>query len=314
MRVGITLGDPAGIGPEITFKALGKIQGLADFLVIGDAGVWSKVSGSQRQKLRGIEFIDLGNIRQKYFRFGKISAENGRACIAYLDKALQLFKDKRIDCLVTCPISKEALRKGGIDFSGHTEYLAARTSRPDLVMMLLNQRLRISLVTRHIPLREVARSLKSRELAKNIVLSYQALKSLFAVKNPRIVVAGLNPHASDNGVIGREENYLIRPVLERLKKKSFLLDGPLSADVAIAKAARGEYDCVIVMYHDQALIPLKLLGNACGVNLTIGLPFIRTSPLHGTAFDIAGKGIADASSLTSAIKLAIRCALNQRKA
>ncbi|MCX5714003.1 MAG: 4-hydroxythreonine-4-phosphate dehydrogenase PdxA [Candidatus Omnitrophica bacterium] len=306
VRVGITIGDPSGIGPEITIKAMRKLKGYADFVVIGDACVWNKAAG--------IKFIDLGNVKKNDFQPGQVRGEYGRASIEYLDKALELLENRQIDCLVTCPISKEALNKGGFKFGGHTEYLAARANRHDLVMMLLNQCLRISLVTRHIPLKDVARDLKSEDLYKNILLTHWALKSLFAIKRPRIVVAGLNPHASDNGVIGKEENRLILPVLKRLKHKSISLDGPLSADVAIAKAAKNEYDCVIAMYHDQALIPLKLLGNASGVNLTVGLPFIRTSPLHGTAFDIAGKGLARADSLISAIKLAVKCTLNQKNA
>ena len=146
-----------------------------------------------------------------------------------------------------------------------------------------------------------------------MVKSYEALQKLFGIRNPRVVVCGLNPHASDNGIIGKEESRCIAPALARLKKKYARLDGPLPADSAVYLASRGRYDCVIAMYHDQALIPLKLFGNEGGVNLTLGLPFIRTSPLHGTAFDIAGRGIARADSLIAAIELACRCALRQRK-
>ncbi len=325
IRVGITIGDPSGIGAEITHKAIRKVKGLADFLVIGDAWVWDKATRpsrgfardslrSQGQKVTGTEFIDLENIKQKHFRFGKIAAEYGRASIEYLDKALELIKNKRIDCLVTCPISKEAINKAGFNFSGHTEYFADRCKADNPVMMLLNGRLRFSLVTRHIPLKDVAARLKREGLKKTILLSHKALKNWFGVRRPRFIVTGVNPHASDNGVIGKEEIRIIIPVVKGLKEQGIFIDGPIGADTAIAAAAHKKYDCVIAMYHDQALIPLKLLGNANGVNLTIGLPFIRTSPLHGTAFDISGKNLASEDSLISAIKLSIKCTLNQKKA
>ncbi|MCX5697810.1 MAG: 4-hydroxythreonine-4-phosphate dehydrogenase PdxA [Candidatus Omnitrophica bacterium] len=306
LRVGITIGDPSGIGPEVTRKAMRKIKGLADFLVIGDARVWNKVTG--------VEFLDLANIDKRHFQFGKITAEYGRASIQYLDKALDLIENKRIDCLVTCPISKEAINKAGFNFSGHTEYFAGRCKADNPVMMLLNDRLRFSLVTRHIPLKSVSDEIESGGLKRTILLSHKALKDWFGVSAPRFIVAGVNPHASDNGVIGKEEVRTIIPLLKGLKRQGIFIDGPIGADTAIAAAAHKKYDCVIAMYHDQALIPLKLLGNASGVNLTIGLPFIRTSPLHGTAFDIAGKNLASEDSLISAIKLAIKCTLNQKKA
>jgi len=179
-------------------------------------------------------------------------------------------------------------------------------------MLLLNKKLKFSLLTRHVPLREVPFKLDKEKIGKNIILTIRALKDLFAVRDPRIVVCGLNPHASDNGVIGDEENRMIKPALAKLRIKNVF--GPYSSDVAIAGALHRKYDCVIAIYHDQALIPLKLSGNNQGVNMTLGLPFVRTSPLHGTAFDIAGKNIASSDSLVEAIKLATRCALNLKKA
>jgi 4-hydroxythreonine-4-phosphate dehydrogenase len=180
-------------------------------------------------------------------------------------------------------------------------------------MMLLNKRLKISLVTRHLPLKDVPSQIKAGEIKKVILLTYAGLRELFALKKPRIVVCGVNPHASDNGVIGNEENDIIKPLIQKLKARIPAIAGPLSADIAIAKAVCGEYDCAVAMYHDQALIPLKVLGNQSGVNLTLGLPFIRTSPLHGTAFDIARGKRADPSSLISAITLAVQCTLNRKK-
>jgi 4-hydroxythreonine-4-phosphate dehydrogenase len=182
-------------------------------------------------------------------------------------------------------------------------------------MMLLNRHLKISLVTRHIPLLSVPAELDKDKLYKNIFITHNYLKRFFLLKEPRIVVCGLNPHASDNGLIGKEENRIIKPVLKGLKARIKHLDGPLSADVAIQKAYTKKYDCVIAIYHDQALIALKILDNKTGVNLTLGLPFVRTSPLHGTAFDIAAKpGLADPSSLMEAIRVAIQCTRNQKRA
>ena len=180
-------------------------------------------------------------------------------------------------------------------------------------MMLLNNQLKFSLVTRHIPIKDVSSVLSQEKLYKTIYLTHSALKRFFLISNPRIVVCGLNPHASDNGLIGKEEHLVMKPVLRNLRKFIKYLDGPLSADIAIQKAKEKKYDCVIAIYHDQALIPLKLSDSSSGVNLTLGLPFIRTSPLHGTAFDIAGHfNLANPASFLKAFKLAVACSINQK--
>ncbi|MFA5145286.1 MAG: 4-hydroxythreonine-4-phosphate dehydrogenase PdxA [Candidatus Omnitrophota bacterium] len=314
IKVGITMGDPSGIGPAITAAAINKLKRhRADFLVIGDEWVFNKASNPKLHP-QNYKFIDLHNVCRDNFSFGKVRAEYGRASIEYLDKALELLKDNSIDCLVTCPISKEAIKKAGFTYGGHTEYLSERTGAKDPVMMLLNKELRFALVSRHIPLKNVSSAISREALRKTISLARESLKKLFLIKEPRIVVCGLNPHASDNGSIGLEENKVIRPLLNKLKIKMKYLSGPISADVAIAKANRKEYDCVIAMYHDQALIPLKLCPGNKGVNITLGLPFIRTSPLHGTAFDIAANRIsANPDSLMEAILLAVKCAPNLKK-
>ncbi len=312
IKVGITMGDPSGIGPTIIAKALSKIKGLAEIVVIGDEWVFNRTSYIVHRTSR-TKFIDLNNVCRKNFKFGRIKAEYGRAAIEYLDKAMELIKKREIESLVTCPISKEAINLAGFGFYGHTEYLQERTKTKDIAMMLLNKELKFSLVTRHIPLKSVSGALTKDGLYKNIYITYRALKDLFHIENPRIVICGLNPHASDNGILGREENQLIKPVLNKLRSKVRYIDGPISADAAVLKAKQKKYDCVIAMYHDQALIPLKLLGSETGVNLTLGLPFIRTSPLHGTAFDIAETFSADPSSLIEAIKLAIKCTLNLKR-
>jgi len=315
VRLGITMGDPSGIGPAIICQALNKLVGLAEFVVIGDRWVFHKAIRLLGEKTPDLTFVDLDNIRHNAFRFGKVGAQFGRASIEYLDKALELIENNRIDCLVTAPVSKEAIKLAGPSFRGHTEYFAKRLNTKDLVMMLLNSRLRFSLVTRHIPLKEISRALNRQKLITTINITFEFLKKFFLINHPRIVVCGLNPHASDNGLIGKEENRIIKPVVKLLGKKIKSLAGPFSADVAIYQASLAKFDCVIALYHDQALIPLKLSDADTGVNITLGLPFIRTSPLHGTAFDISkNPRVANPASLISAIKLAILCAANQKKA
>lgn len=267
---------------------------------------------NEKLKIKNYKFVNLNNVNKKNFKFGKISAEYGRASMEYLNKALEMLKNKELDCLITCPISKEAINLAGYKYSGHTEYLSERANTKNTVMMLLNNKLKTSLVTRHIPLKDVSGALSQEKIENTILTTYESLKKLFFIKNPKIAVCGLNPHASDNGLIGDEENKVIIPALNKLRGKIKQLYGPIPADTAIAKTMLKQYDCVIAMYHDQSLIPLKLSG--AGVNITLGLPIIRTSPLHGTAFDIAGKNQADCASLNEAIKLAIQCSLNLKNA
>lgn len=314
------MGDPSGIGGEIIAASLARISKWGECVVIGDRRVFDKSAvrssclPAGRAQPTDVEFVDLKNVRHKTFSFGKIKAEYGRASIEYLDKALELLGSEEIDCLVTCPISKEAIHRAGYAYAGHTEYLARKTKARQVEMMLLCRDLRFLLATRHIPLKTVSYALRAQALSRAITLAYRSLKSYFAVRDPRMVVCGLNPHASDNGVIGDEEARIIKPVVRRLQPAMRHLDGPLPADVAIVKAKNREYDCAVAMYHDQALIPLKLLCGYAGVNLTLGLRFVRTSPLHGTAFDIAGKGKADPSSLIEAVKCALECTANLKRA
>lgn len=319
------MGDPSGIGPSIIKKTIGKLSGEAEFTVIGDRRVFDK-AGVCCNKTEKIRFIDLHNVHHKKFSFGKVRAEYGRASVEYLDKALELIRNKKIDCIVTCPISKEAINLAGFKYSGHTEYFSEHTKTRDIVMMLLNKELKISLVTRHIPLRDVPLNCDKEKIYKTIFLTSQELKRLFRIKKPRIAVCGLNPHASDNGIIGDEEARIIKPAVKKISKL-FTVEGPLPADVALARTIHKQYDCAVAMYHDQALIPLKLSDGFTGVssavrakargftgggvNVTLGLPFVRTSPLHGTAFDIAGNySLINPSSFIEAINIAIECVSN----
>jgi 4-hydroxythreonine-4-phosphate dehydrogenase len=306
------MGDPAGIGPEICAKAVSRLKGTADLTVIGDSWVYKKACLGRN--IRGAGFVDLANVDRKAFSFGRISAACGRASMEYLDAALALLAAGELDCLVTCPISKEAIDAAGFHYAGHTGYLAQQTGSEHAVMMLMNKELKFTLVTQHIALDRVAASLDTSRILDTILATGRALRDIFALRSPRMVVCGINPHGSDNGVIGDHESRIIAPAVRRARSSFAHTEGPKGADVAIAQACSGLYDGIVAMYHDQALIPLKLLGDKSGVNMTLGLPFVRTSPLHGTAFDIAGKDKACPDSTIAAITTACRCALNLKKA
>lgn len=310
IKVGITIGDPSGIGPEVTLKAIKNFRGTADFTVIGDSFVLGKLGFKKNAKL--FKLIDLNNIIKSKFVPGKVSCQSGKASIEYLDCALSLLKSNKIDCLVTAPVSKEAINLAGIKFIGHTEYLKEMSKSKFVSMMLLNDKMKFILGTRHIPLKDVASSLKKDEICNNLLLANASLKLFFNINKPKFIVCGLNPHASDNGLIGKEEKAIIMPAINQLTKRMNVY-GPMPSDVAIYKLNHGLYDCALCMYHDQALIALKLEKQNCGVNLTLGLPYVRTSPLHGTAFDIAGENIADPNSMLAAINLAIACTKNKNR-
>lgn len=315
IRCAITTGDPSGIGPETVVKALNsrQLRGAAEFTVITDRCVLNKYRSVEALKRRNISFLYMNNVPRKGFRFGRVRAEYGRAALEYLDKAIGLLKNKEIDCLVTAPMNKEAVNLAGYKFSGHTEYIARAFKAKDARMMLFNKRLRVALVTQHIPLKEAVKKIHSQDIFKTIVICAKGLKSLFGLKGPQIAVCGLNPHASDNGTIGNEEKEIILPAVKKALRLGIAAYGPYPADTIFNKALSGAWDCVICMYHDQGMIPLKLTGFRDAVNLTLGLPFIRTSPGHGTAFDIAGENKADPSSFIQAVKTAIQCARNLKR-
>jgi 4-hydroxythreonine-4-phosphate dehydrogenase len=234
--------------------------------------------------------------------------------IDYIVKAVNLTKDGQVSAMVTCPISKALMHKAGYLFDGHTELLAHLTNTKDYVMMLACESLRVSLATIHCALQEVPQRLNKDLIGKTIRLTYRALEDDFGIKRPYVAVAGLNPHAGEEGLFGLEDNKIIQPAVEDAKHAGFLVDGPFSADTIFYRAIRGEFDAVVAMYHDQGLIPIKLLHFSDSVNITLGLPIIRTSVDHGTAYDIAGKGVADPSSLIAAIKMAAAIAITRRKA
>jgi 4-hydroxythreonine-4-phosphate dehydrogenase len=302
------MGDPSGVGPEVTLKALAspKIKGLADFIVAGDRFIIEKAS-----RELGIKFaaplIDMGNVPQKIFAYGRSHPAFGKASMEYIDAALEIIGNKAADSLVTAPINKASINAAGYKgFKGHTEYLAEKTHAKNFAMMFVGKELKITLVTRHIAIKDLPKRLSEAKILSAIELTDKYLRKFFSLPAPRIGVAGLNPHAGEGGMFGCEEKLVIAPAIKKAAKHIESLTGPVSPDVIFNMALDGKFDAVVSMYHDQALIPFKLLYFNTGVNLTLGLPFVRTSPDHGTAFDIAGKGIADPSSMIEAIKLACR--------
>ena len=257
-------------------------------------------------RARRVSVVDLANVERRRWKPGLFSAPAGRASYAYLEEALRRWRQGRVQAMVTAPVTKAAIRRAGIPFIGHTEFLARATRSPRIAMMLIGGPLRVALVTRHLPIASVPRHVTPEAVRLAIHLTHRALRGWFGLRRPRIAVASLNPHAGEAGSMGQEEQRVLRPVIARLRHACPTLVGPLPPDAAFYDAYRGRYDAVICMYHDQALIPLKMVSRDAGVNITLGLPFVRTSPDHGTALDIAGRGIADPGAMIAAMTLAAR--------
>jgi 4-hydroxythreonine-4-phosphate dehydrogenase len=281
-RVGITLGDPAGIGPEIVQAALasGRLPETAEYSVIGSPVVCS---------------------------LGQPTQETAHAALNALEESAALALRGDIQAVVTGPIHKARMYEIGFRFPGQTEFFADRCSVKNFAMLLTGGKLTVALVTTHLPLREVATALSKDEIVR-IGLLLKGFLHRRQIETPRIAVAGLNPHAGESGALGREEIEIITPAISKLNSQSPIFAGPFSPDTLFHHAAKGDWDGVLCMYHDQGLIPLKLHAFHEGVNVTLGLPFVRTSPDHGTAFEIAGKGVARADSMIAAINLAVELA------
>ncbi|HET7697830.1 MAG TPA: 4-hydroxythreonine-4-phosphate dehydrogenase PdxA [Vicinamibacterales bacterium] len=284
-RVGITVGDPAGIGPEIALKA------AADPAVL-DVCEPCLYGPHHETELRA-------------FVPGQLSAEAGRTACEAIARAVEDVRLGRIDAIATAPINKEAFALAEIPFKGHTDLLAMLTKGGPAVMMFHSEPLRVVLATVHVPLRDVP-ALLTPELLDSIIDVAAREMPRFGYPAPRLALAGLNPHAGEHGVIGGEDDAVLRPAVARGRDRGIEISGPWPGDTVFGRAARGEFDAVIACYHDQGLIPVKLLAFGRAVNVTLGLPIVRTSVDHGTAFDIAGKGIADPSSLVEAVRLAAR--------
>lgn len=302
------MGDPAGIGPEVTLKALNdkKIQSLANFVLIGNSFALEKSAqalGLGKKLAQDIALLEVGNISK--LKFGQASPAYGKVARESIDAALRLINSKKIDVLVTSPVNKHAIAQSGCRFRGHTEYLAKNTKTKKFAMMLVGGPLKVTLVTRHLALKDVAKYLTKERICQTIRLSAYALRKYFAIAHPRIGICALNPHGGEGGIMGQEEARIIQPAVEKTKGLAKVA-GPLPADTLFYLALQDKFDAVVAMYHDQGLIPLKMSFLHQGVNLTVGLPFVRTSPDHGTAYDIAGKNKANPGSMIEAIKLAVR--------
>lgn len=317
-KVAITIGDPCGIGPETVLRSMASpaLRGLADFIIVGDLPVLLAASKAAKVPLRqgaGVRFVDAGIVKARDVRFGRQSKLSGRASLAYLDIALDMIKDGKADCIVNAPLSKEAVSLSSRGFTGHTEYIAARFGVRKFAMMLIGGPLRVALATRHIPVKDVPAALTRAKIADCIKISHEAMKGLFGIAEPRIGVAGLNPHSGEGGKIGTEEITVIGPAVKLARRTCPGVIGPVSSEALFYSAYRGRLDCIVAMYHDQGLTPLKMIARDNSINVTLGLPFPRTSPGHGTAFDIAGKGVAGSGPLEESIKLAISMAVRSYK-
>jgi 4-hydroxythreonine-4-phosphate dehydrogenase len=322
--VALTLGDPAGIGGEIAVKAWAALAGTVPFFVIGDPGHLEGVARPLGVPLRtiaapadaaapGEALPVLPHRLPASVIAGAPDPSNAAAIVEIIARGAALARSGEALALCTNPIHKAALKAGaGFAFPGHTEYLAHLCGAPRPVMMLVAPMLRVVPVTIHIPLAEVSAALTPELLEETIRVTAHGLARDFGIAAPRLAIAGLNPHAGEDGTMGREEIVTIAPVLDRLRVEGLALSGPHSADTLFHPAARARYDAAICMYHDQALIPIKTLDFAGGVNVTLGLDFVRTSPDHGTAYDIAGRGGADPSSLVAALRLAAELGARRR--
>lgn len=321
-RLAVTLGDPAGIGPEVALKAIRSLPKtfIPRILLIGKASLYESVSRKLKFK---IQFKDIANpcdrlkgslaipcyypgqFPDKLVR-GRSDAAWTRCAVRSIETAVSLALRGQVGAIVTPPINKAGLRAAGFKMPGHTEYLAELSGTRHFDMMLVGGGLRVVVVTRHLALKDVPKNLSAKGIENTIILTARELEVSFGIQNPRLAVLGLNPHAGEEGRFGDEEGRLIVPAIRSCRKKKIRarLSGPHSPDTVFYEALDGRYDAQICMYHDQGLIPLKMISRGHGVNVTLGLPFVRTSPDHGTAYDIASRFIADAGSMRKALELA----------
>ncbi|MBD5780401.1 4-hydroxythreonine-4-phosphate dehydrogenase PdxA [Pelagicoccus sp. NFK12] len=322
----ITMGDAAGTGAEIISKAFveEKLAARCRPLVIGDLQVMQQALGftDSPLKLRGVQSVseakfeegtldvlDLDNIDLTKLRLGAVDAMCGQAAYEYVKKATELNLSGEVDGIVTSALNKEAMNKAGHHYDGHTGLLAELCERPGATMMLAAEKLRVSHVSTHVPLVEAIRRVRPERILKVIELTDEAIRRL-GVEKPHIAVAGLNPHAGENGLFGDEEITYITPAIEEANRRGFHVSGPYPGDTVFFRANQGEFDATVAMFHDQGHVAAKMLGIWKGVNVTLGLPIIRTSVEHGTNFDMAGTGKSDPRSLIEAVKLASQLAAN----
>ena len=314
--IGITMGCPASIGPEIILRYFHTFT-RADVkaVVLGDPGILKKCAEELNipaplSSWQPGAKIDSGTIpvlelsQLENHSWGSPSIETSHAMVRYISRGVQLIEEQVLDGITTCPIAKDALKMGGYSFPGHTEMLADLTGCDNFSMMMAGSTLKVTLATIHCSLKSVPEKINREDLIRLIRLTAASLKRDFGIAHPRVAVAALNPHAGESCMFGDEDQRVIVPAIEATRSNDFDVLGPFPPDTVFFRAVQGDYDCVVCMYHDQGLIPFKLLHFKDGVNVTIGLPIIRTSVDHGTAYDIAGKGLADAESLAAAVNMA----------
>jgi 4-hydroxythreonine-4-phosphate dehydrogenase len=319
--IGITMGDPTGIGPEIIVKALTMTEPFQFCrpFVFGDHGVFLKTIEmlGLTTKVEAFERIpEKGYLPRKIFlsprsqleadsvRFGKPDKECGEAMVKYVGEAVKLARSGQLDAITTCPINKKAINSAGYPFSGHTELLAHLAQAESVAMMFLGPKMKIVLVTTHLPLKEVSHHITFDRVLSTIQVTDEGLRKYFGVQHPKIAVLGLNPHCGEEGLLGEEEGMEITPAIAEARSQGIDIEGPFPADSFFDPIRSTPFDVIISMYHDQGLIPVKMGDFEEAVNLTLGLPFIRTSVGHGTAYDIAGKGIANPNNLLKALLVA----------
>ncbi len=318
------MGDAAGIGPEVILKALAA-NGRGEIcspLIVGDPRVFAALApalgidlplrvhsdpGRVEWREGSLNILTLPDLPEELPSPGKIDPAWARAAMEAVARGVELVTSGAAAGLVTAPLNKEGIRRAGYPFQGHTDYLASLTGGADCRMMLAGGGIRVVLATVHVPLKEVSGLLSREGIVRTIILAREAMVR-FGIARPRIAVAGLNPHAGEGGLFGDEEENLISPAVDECRGQGIDVSGPLPPDTLFYQLARGRFDVAVVMYHDQGLIPLKMVAFEKGVNITLGLPIVRTSPDHGTAYDIAGQGLADPSSMFEALKVASRLA------
>lgn len=325
-KIGITIGDSNGIGAEVILKSLSELDfNQSTPIIIGKSSVidyyaeklnipipYNTILDISEAKSNSISILDAHPSDNFTPNPGKISAESGKYAMWAIETAIELCKNNKVDGMVTAPISKEAVNLAGFNIPGHTEFLAEKTNTDQVLMTLVSDTLRVALVSGHIPVYKIAENITQTAIIDTLILLNRSLKEDFGIKSPKIAVLGLNPHAGDGGVLGKEEQNIIGPAIALASKNNVYCEGPFPTDGFFGQQLYKNYDAILAMYHDQGLAPFKLLSFGKGVNFTAGLPIIRTSPDHGTAFNIAGKGIANASSFNEAYQLAVTLATHKK--
>lgn len=327
VRIAISIGDYNGIGPEVILKTLQQIdtEGITPVILGSDEIIeqylpalerplayhsTGDIDGVVEDTVNVLNCLAKGDIK---IQPGTLSTESGRCAMKAVEAGVELCLSGRAEALVTAPISKEAVNRAGYAIPGHTEFLAEKTGTNDFIMMLVNNGLRVGLISTHIPLKDIVKWVSKKRIIRHASIMDKSLTNDFGFSVPKIAVLGMNPHAGDGGLIGDEEITIITPAIRELKKKGIHAEGPFPADGFFGNRSYSDYDGVLAMYHDQGLIPFKTLSFGAGVNFTAGLPIIRTSPDHGTAFDIAGQGKASPDSFRQAFDLAVDLARKRQK-